>query len=77
MWHTVTISFSTKNKNWIILKLTFSRSNMNQSSLTVCCTVRAFDILRLDSGLSLCLLFKHKKVCSDQRDWKLQGAVDC
>ena len=66
MWHTVTISFSTKNKNWIILKLTFSPSNMNQS--TICCTARAFDILRLDWGVTLCLLFKHKKVCSDQRE---------
>ena len=59
-------TFSTKNKNWIILKLTFSPSNMNQS--TICCTARAFDILRLDSGVPLCLLFKHKKVCSDQRE---------
>ena len=40
---------------------------MNQSTLyAVYC--ESFDILRLDSGVSLCLLFKHKKVCSDQRE---------
>ena len=33
MRHSVTISFSTKNKNGIILKLTFSPPNMNQSAV--------------------------------------------
>ena len=35
MRHSVTISFSTKNKNGIILKLTFSPPNMNQSAVVL------------------------------------------
>ena len=65
-------TFSTQNKNWIILKLTFSRPNMNQSA--VLWTVGAFDILRLDSDPCLCLLLKHKKVCTDQKMLEITGS---
>ena len=65
MWHTVTIYLSTKNKNGIILKLTFSRPNMNQSA--VLWTVGAFNILRLDSDpvFVYCLNTKRFAVIKD------------
>ena len=67
MRHSVTISFSTKNKNGIILKLTFSPPNMNQSAL---CTVGAFDISRLDSVFVYCWNTKRFAVIkADENYW--------